>query len=401
MRKIFIKLFSLLALLFAFMAAPAMAVEQFPDVGPNYWSYDAIMYFKDKNVLSGYPDGLYRPDQKVTRAEFVTIVTKALGLRNLDEITPTEYKDVAKNYWAYNDIMLGSYYNLIHGTPEGMFYPNNNVKRLEVIMVIMRALNLKEITEENALKELSVYKDAKDVPYWATLTTGKAQQLGLIVLLPNKEEYILPMQDATRGELAVWLYGMLERAAIQPSKALPEQPKGPVKADGYVIKNVIFDDNYAIIPAGSVLPLGVMECLYTSKVKEGDARQAKAGDPVLTRALFNFVSEDRTLLIPVGSEMTGVIDKVKSAATLFKNSQMVFRTENLIDSNTREAVAPFKAVGELTPQVREYTHNPILQKIGFKGFKGHNFYSHKSQQVEFTLLEEVKIDLDDNLRIVQ
>ena len=394
MRKIFIKLFGFFAILFA-MAAPASAyTEEFPDVGPDYWSYDAIMYFKERNVLSGYPDGYYRPDQQVTRAEFATIVTKALGLRDLDEITFTEYKDIDENHWAYYDVMLGSYYDLIHGTPDKMFYPQNNITRLEIIMVIMKALSIKEITEQEALEQLSVYKDAADVPYWATLTAGKAQQLGLIVLLPGLEDYILPHQYATRGELAVWLYGMLQRAAIQPSEKLePEPPAGPRKAEGYIIKNVIFDDHYAIIPAGTQLPLGVMDCWYT--------RTAKEGQEILTRALVNFVSEDNTLLIPIGSEMTGTIDKVSVGRTLIKNSQMIYRTENLIDSNTRQPVAPFKAVGEMTPKVREFTHNPILQKIGFKGFKGHNFYTHKSQQVDFILLEEVKIDLNDNLRIVQ
>ncbi len=393
MKKFFIKLFSFIAIFFAMSTIQATAVEEFPDVGPDYWSYDAIMYFKDKNVLAGYPDGLYRPDQKVTRAEFATIVTKALGLRDLSEITYTTYKDIDENHWAYYDVMLGSYYGLIHGTPDGMFYPSNHITRLEIIMVIMKALSIKEITEEQALQQLSVYKDAKDVPYWATLTTGKAQELGLIVLLPGYEDYILPNQDATRGELAVWLYGMLQRAAIQPSEKLPEQPKGPKKADGYIIKNVIFDDHYAIIPAGTTIPLGVMDCLYTRTTKEGTE--------ILTRALVNFVSEDRTLLIPIGSEMTGTIDKVSVGRTLIKNSQMVYRTESLIDSETRQPIAPFRAVGELRPKVREFTHNPYLQKIGFKGFKGHNFYTHKSQQVDFTLLEQVKIDLEDNLHIVQ
>lgn len=394
MKKFFILLFSVLTITFISAIAPVMAVEEFPDVKSNYWSYDAIMYFKGKNVLSGYPDGLYRPDQKVTRAEFVTIVTKALGLRNLNEITPTSYKDVSSDFWAYNDIMLGSYYKLMHGTPEGMFFPNKNISRIEVIMTVMRALDIKAITEEEALSQLSVFRDAKDVPYWATLTAGKAQQLGLIVLLPGKEDYLLPSRDATRGELAVWLYGMLQRAAVQPSEALQGEAEfGHKKAEGFIIKNVVFDGDYAIIPAGTALPLGVMQCIYTRTAKEGDA--------ILTRALVNFVSEDNTLLIPIGSEMTGVIDKVSVGRTMLKNSQMVYRTENLIDSNTREAVAPFKAVAKLTPKVREFTHNPNLQKIGFKGFKGHNFYTHKSQQAEFILLEEVKIDLNDNLHIVQ
>ncbi len=401
MKKFLIKLFTLAVMAVGLASAPSFAVEEFPDVGSDYWSYDAIMYFKDKNVLSGYPDGYFRPDDKVTRAEFATIITKALGLRNLDEITFMNYKDVDSNYWAYYDIMLGSYYNLIHGTPDSMFYPKNYITRLEIIMIVMKALSIKEITEQEALEFLSVYKDANEVPYWATLTVGKAQQLGLIVLLPNKEDTILPNQYATRGELAVWLYGMLQRAAIQPSKEIEDMnnadddntPKGPRKAEGYVLKNVIFDGDYAIIPAGTALPLGIMECIYTKKAKEET--------PILTRALVNFVSEDNTLLIPIGSEMTGVIDKVGVGRTLLKNSEIVYRTENLIDSNSRQPVAPFKAVGRLTPQVREFTHNPYLQKIGFKGFKGHNFYTHKSQQADFVLLEEVKIDLKDNLHIIQ
>ncbi len=393
MRKMLIKLFGLVAIICSMAITPAIALEEFPDVEPDYWSYDAIMYFKDKNVLSGYPDGYYRPDDLVSRAEFATIITKALGLRDINKITFTKYNDINENHWAYYDVMLGSYYNLIHGTPSGYFYPNNNITRLEIIMVIMKALSIKEITEDEAIRQLSVYRDANDVPYWATLTTGKAQQLGLIVLLPGKEDYILPNQYATRGELAVWLYGMLQRAAIQPSEKLPEQPKGPRKVDGYVIPNVIFDDHYAIIPAGTTIPLGIMDCLFTKTAKEET--------PILTRALMNFVSEDRTLLIPVGSEMVGVIDKVGVGRTMLKNSQMIYRTESLIDSNTRQPIAPFKAVAKMTPQVREFTHNPILQKIGFKGFKGHNFYTHKSQQADFVLLEEVKIDLDDDLHIVQ
>ena len=395
MRKILIKLFTILTVFFSTLVLPSVAAtSEFPDVGPDWWCYDAIMYFKERNVLSGYPDGYYRPDQKVTRAEFATIVTKALGLRDINAIDFTTYKDFSEKHWAYYDVMLGSYYGLVHGTPEGMFYPENNITRLEIIMVIMKALAIKEITEEEAIHQLSVYRDAKDVPYWATLTAGKAQQLGLIVLLPGQEDYILPNQYARRDELAVWLYGMLQRAAIQPSKKIePEAPKGPRKADGYIIKNVIFDDHYAIIPAGTELPLGIMDCWFT--------RTAKEGTPILTRALVNFVSEDRTLLIPIGSEFTGVIDKVGVGRTLIKNSEIIYRTENLIDSNSRQPVAPFKAVGRLTPKVREFTHNPYLQKIGFKGFKGHNYYTHKSQQANFVLLEEVKIDLDDNLHIVQ
>ncbi len=402
-----------MAVVFGLTFAPVQAVEEFPDVHSNYWSYDAIMFFKQHNVLAGYPDGLYRPDQRVTRAEFATIVTKALGLlnsklRDINSITFTHYNDVDENFWAYYDVMLGSYYNIIHGRPDGNFDPNNHITRLEVIQAVMRALQTKGITEEEALEQLQVYRDANEVPYWALLTTGKAQQLGIIVVLPGKEEWLLPNQQATRGELAVWLYGMLQRAQIQANEkieqAKPKTPQGPKKADGYIINNVIFDGDYAIIPAGTELPLGIMECLYTKSTRltrESDATLAEVGTPFLARALVNFVSEDRTLLIPIGSEFTGKITKAKRGTTLIKNSELDFQTENWIDSDTRAPFTTFNSVAKMTPKVREFTHNPYLQAIGFHGFKGHNFYTHKSQQAMFTLLEEVRVNLKDNLHMAR
>ena len=75
---------------------------------------------------------------------------------------------------------------------------------------------------------------------------------------------------------------------------------------------------------------------------------------------------------------------------------MVFQTETLLDKNSTDSGVEFITVGNAIPKVPEFTHNPILQKIGYNVFKGHNFYNHHSQQVDFVLLEAARINIMDN-----
>ena len=89
MKKIILNVIATIAL--ALFAAPAMAnyvleqgPESYPDLPSSHWAYEAVTFLTDKQIVVGYPDGLYRPDQKVTRGEFATMVIKALGIYEKD-----------------------------------------------------------------------------------------------------------------------------------------------------------------------------------------------------------------------------------------------------------------------------------------------------------------------------
>lgn len=71
MKMMFKKLLCLTAIFFAFSINQAMSApgDDFTDTHQGYWSYDAIMALKKIGVLAGYPDGSFRPDENVTRAE--------------------------------------------------------------------------------------------------------------------------------------------------------------------------------------------------------------------------------------------------------------------------------------------------------------------------------------------
>ena len=219
MKMMLKRLFCLVAVFFAFSITNVIAApsDDFSDTHQGYWSYDAIMALKKVGILAGYPDGTFRPDENVTRAEFTAMITKALNLRNKD-FSITNYKDLSQKHWAYRDIQIASHYGIMYGTPDNNFMANGQVKRVEVIMTIMSALNLKELTPEQATDILApVYRDLKDLPKWALTRTGKAEQLHSIVVRPGEEGLLMPNRPATRGELAVFIYNMLERVKVHPN----------------------------------------------------------------------------------------------------------------------------------------------------------------------------------------
>jgi hypothetical protein len=80
---------------------PALSLISYSDVERDRWSYDAIMYLTNLNVLTGYPDGTFRPAQTMTRAEFAAVVAR---YANLSSNTTIPYYDVNPEHWARKQI---------------------------------------------------------------------------------------------------------------------------------------------------------------------------------------------------------------------------------------------------------------------------------------------------------
>lgn len=90
------------------------AINDFSDVPPDYWAYDSINYAVERGWLKGYPDGTFRPDDYIIRAEVVTVTNRVLE-RYADLIYIEAHTDIVKSYtdlensyWAYGNIMEAS-----------------------------------------------------------------------------------------------------------------------------------------------------------------------------------------------------------------------------------------------------------------------------------------------------
>ena len=105
--KIFTALF-LLAVIGLTFVQPALAVNSktygpYKDVGTNHWAYDAVTYMTGKKIISGYSDGTFRPNNKVTRAEFAKMMVLALDLK-LHNPKDKSFLDIGKDNWAFKYI---------------------------------------------------------------------------------------------------------------------------------------------------------------------------------------------------------------------------------------------------------------------------------------------------------
>ena len=107
----------------------------FPDVPHEFWAAIAIYDVNQKGWMTGYPDGNFRPDAYLTRAEFVTALQRATGV--VFSTKTTGLTDIA-GHWAEKYITTASYYGFVNGYPDMTFKPNNNITRAEIAIILER-----------------------------------------------------------------------------------------------------------------------------------------------------------------------------------------------------------------------------------------------------------------------
>ncbi|WP_423230878.1 S-layer homology domain-containing protein [Acetivibrio saccincola] len=116
--------------------------NKYTDVDDSHWAAWAIKLTSDKGLFVGYPDGSFKPDQNITRAEFSTAVFKFLKLvRGISEVQFSEFTfEDAKGHWAENYIEQLTRLGYISGYPDGTFKPENKILRSETVALMNRAL---------------------------------------------------------------------------------------------------------------------------------------------------------------------------------------------------------------------------------------------------------------------
>lgn len=119
---------------------PSVATgDVFPDVESERWSAHDIEYMAEKEIVTGYPDGEFKPLGKLTRAEFATLICRFAELEKAeDEKNP--FGDLEETHWAYEYILSLVKSGLVEGYEDGTFRPENEITRAEVMTVINKIL---------------------------------------------------------------------------------------------------------------------------------------------------------------------------------------------------------------------------------------------------------------------
>lgn len=182
-------------------AAPTSGC-MFPDVPNGHWAACDIDKLAMNDVVVGYPDGYFKPNQKISRAEFATMLVKGLNL-DCDTSRQAMFTDVPKNNWANAAIAKAVDEDLLDGYPNRTFKPKNNVTRVEALTSISKGMNC-DLDKCEADKILSQYKDGCNVPNWARIPVAKSLQNGALKDAQNPN-MIYPNRDASRADVATMM----------------------------------------------------------------------------------------------------------------------------------------------------------------------------------------------------
>jgi Leucine-rich repeat (LRR) protein len=110
---------------------------QYRDVGKDRWSASALGHLSVLGLVRGYPDGLFRPDQPITRAEFVTLLRGYFPAEEpLDPEDEPVFTDIA-GHWAQGYIHAAYLNGVVQGYPDGLFRPNQPITRAEAVTVFL------------------------------------------------------------------------------------------------------------------------------------------------------------------------------------------------------------------------------------------------------------------------
>ena len=113
-------------------------IMPYKDIHENDWYAYAVTFMSEKKLVSGYPDGTFKPNAPITRAEFASIASRFDSLVDKADL---KFSDVSKNHWAYKVICSAEAKGWISGYPDGTFKPEKNITRAEVVSSTNRILN--------------------------------------------------------------------------------------------------------------------------------------------------------------------------------------------------------------------------------------------------------------------
>lgn len=367
----------LTAMLVFSVALPAMAF-QFPDVPTNHWAAEQMDILSDKGVIVGYPDGTFRPDENVTRAEFASMAIKALGQEHTSVAQPVNFTDITEDFWAYDAIQKSVFFDLISCPPAGEpFRPDDTVTRAESITVAVNALTTEQISEAKAKEVLSKYADAASVPESFLIPAGKSEILNMLVVMPTDGKASLePVRPATRAEVAAILYKMMEQAKLNPNAKLAEAMRNKT-GEGFVVDNASVQGNVGTIPEGTLLPVKVTKYLSSQSNHSGDLYVASNQE--------NFVTKDKFILIYKGATLKGQLLDVRDGKWFVRNGVLVL--DNSLITTTNDQTVSFVATAEIKKDRNWF------MKFVRATLKGEKLEVNPDETVYMKLLQPVKIDL--------
>lgn len=173
------------------------------------WAQDAIASLVDEGIIAGYPDGTFKPENPVTRAEFAKMVARAFAIRPTGE---PRFRDI-KNNWAKAYITALTEAGIVSGYPDGTFKPERHITRAEMVTMLVRVVKLADKMDSLQQPEPSFTDVAPD--HWAFRAVETAHALGI---LPVHFGVVFEPNAATTRAETAWMVKSLIDLRITEGK---------------------------------------------------------------------------------------------------------------------------------------------------------------------------------------
>jgi hypothetical protein len=131
---------------------PIVSSKDFADVA-GYWAQPYVNELASRAVIGGFPDGTFKPNAEITRSQFASIVTHALNLPTT--AAGNNFTDVPATHWAAASIAAVANAGLVGGFPDGTFHPEDKLTRAQALVILAKALHSNVAPNSNALDPYS------------------------------------------------------------------------------------------------------------------------------------------------------------------------------------------------------------------------------------------------------
>lgn len=189
---------------------PNIGGARFSDIS-GHWAEKFIEALAAANIISGFPDGSFGPDDSLNRAQYAALLVSAFS--PVPKAPATNFIDVSASFWARSAIERANRGGFLSGFPGLKFGPNQNLTKTEALVSLVNGLELKG-GNADALK---VYTDRSQIPGFALSAVATATALKIAVNYPARDR-LSPLRDITRAEISALIYQTL--VAINRAKAI-------------------------------------------------------------------------------------------------------------------------------------------------------------------------------------
>lgn len=144
--------------------------NNFSDVAADAWYCSSVSTLSKMGIIAGYPDGTFRPNAPITRAEFAAIATR---FDNNGDKTPVNFTDII-GHWAEGEITVAANHGWVSGYGDNTFRPQNQITRAETMSLVNRVLKRLPETPADLLPNMITWTDNADTSSWYYLPVQEA-----------------------------------------------------------------------------------------------------------------------------------------------------------------------------------------------------------------------------------